>query len=58
MKKVLWADMTDDDDDQLAIPVSISKHGIKIKKHVPSTDKIKGDHKSKDELRSMLRDVQ
>jgi hypothetical protein len=33
MKKVRWADMTDDDD--LVVPVTISKHGIKIRAPTP-----------------------
>ena len=35
-KKVRWADIEDDDDLELAIPIVISKHGIKVKKsYVP-----------------------
>lgn len=30
--KMRWADMTDDDDDtQLPEPVTVSKHGVKVK---------------------------
>jgi hypothetical protein len=32
MSKLKWADMTDDDMEELAVPVTISKHGVKIKK--------------------------
>lgn len=32
--KVKWADMTDDDWDP--DPVSVTKHGVKVKKRVPS----------------------
>jgi hypothetical protein len=32
-KKVMWADI--DDEDELPIPVVISKHGIKVQKQKP-----------------------
>jgi hypothetical protein len=52
MKKVRWADMTDDDDPEP--PVAVSKHGIKVKKSVPirppTPDKIISDQKDKNEL--------
>jgi hypothetical protein len=35
MSKPRWADMTDED--ELEVPVVISKHGIKVKKPVSST---------------------
>lgn len=38
MKKVLWADMTDDDPIELEVSVSISKHGIKVKKTAATSD--------------------
>jgi hypothetical protein len=35
-KKIRWADIEDDEELELAIPVVISKHGIKVKKsYVP-----------------------
>jgi len=35
-KKIRWADIDDDEELELAIPVVISKHGIKVKKsYVP-----------------------
>ena len=35
-KKVRWADIDDEEEFELAIPVVISKHGIKVKKsYVP-----------------------
>jgi hypothetical protein len=46
MKKVLWADMTDDDPH-----VRVSRHGIKIQDSV----KDKNPKENKDELRSVLR---
>lgn len=52
MKKVRWADMTDDDD--LEPPVAVSKHGVKVKKHAPprppTPDKNITDQKDKNEL--------
>jgi hypothetical protein len=51
MKKVSWADMTDDDD--LDVPVTISKHGVKVQKSVPrppTPDKIIDDNIDKNEL--------
>lgn len=39
MSKVLWADMTDDDPIpvyEIEPPTTVSKHGIRIKKSVPS----------------------
>lgn len=35
MNKPRWADMMDDD--ELEVPIVISKHGIKVKKPVSST---------------------
>jgi len=50
MKKIKWADMTDDDD--LSVPVIISKHGVKIRSPpTPAlTDKTIGDNNNKNEL--------
>lgn len=51
MKKVRWADMTDDDPEP---PVTVSKHGIKVKKCTspppPDPDKIKKNLNNKNEL--------
>jgi hypothetical protein len=53
MKKVRWADMTDDD---LEPPPAVSKHGIKVKKNPPPrppsppADKIISDKTSKNEV--------
>lgn len=37
-QKLRWADMTDDDWDPppIAVPVSVTKHGVKVKKRAPS----------------------
>lgn len=49
MKKVLWADMTDDEPG-----VHVSKHGIKVKDPV----KDKNPPENKNELRRVLRKTQ
>jgi len=42
-----WADMADEDDAALSIPVTISKHGVKVKK--PLEVKKKPPSKNTDE---------
>jgi hypothetical protein len=51
MKKVLWADLTDDDPIppyEIEPPPEISKHGIRVQKRPPPVPKDKNDPPVKD----------
>ena len=56
MSKVRWADMTDDDLEELAIPVTVSKHGIKVKKSAPPGPAYVPPHLRKDKTKPPVSD--
>lgn len=56
MSKVRWADMTDDDLEELAVPVTISKHGVKVKKSAPPASTYVPPHLRKDKTKPPVKD--
>ncbi len=57
MSKLRWADITDDDPiEDLEIPVVISKHGIKVKKHAPSPPPYVPPHQRQDKTKPLVDD--
>jgi len=56
MSKVRWADMTDEDLEELSVPVSISKHGVKVKKSVAPSSTYVPPHLRKDKTNPTVKE--